>query len=63
MIPKVRDKLAGDIQLGGNCVHCLPDEPFYEGPGVITYADREYMGVVFNVIVKENETGSVTVSR
>lgn len=61
-IKLVRNKLASDFQLGGNVSYLLPDEPFYEGPGAIVFGDLEYIGIVFNVLVKENETGDFTVS-
>ena len=63
LIEGVRDALAADIQLGGNCIHCLPSSPFYDGPGAIPFGETALIGVVFNVVVKENETGSFAVSR
>ena len=64
-IELVRNKLASDMQLGGNCTHCLPvtaPAPFYEGPGAITYGDKEHLGIIFRVIVKENESGAYPVT-
>ena len=64
-IEKVRNALAADIQLGGNCAHCLPvtaPSPFYEGPGSITYGNKEHLGIIFHIIVKENESGTYVVA-
>jgi len=64
-IEKVRNKLASDMQLGGTCVHCLPvtaPAPFYEGPGAIEYGSKEHLGIIFRVIVKENESGDYLVA-
>jgi di/tricarboxylate transporter len=64
-IEKVRNALAADIQLGANCEHCMPvtaPAPFYEGPGGITYGDKEHLGIIFHVIVKENESGDFPVA-
>ena len=64
-IEKVRNALAADIQLGGNCTHCLPvtaPAPFYEGPGAIPYGDKEHLGIIFHIIVKENESGDYPVA-
>lgn len=64
-IELVRNALAADIQLGGNCEHCLPvssPAPFYEGPGAIEYAGQTYLGIIFRVTVKENESGTFAVS-
>jgi len=64
-IELVRNALAADMQLGGNCVHCLPvtaPAPFYEGPGSITYGDKEHLGIIFHIIVKENESGDYPVT-
>ena len=64
-IELVRNALATDIQLGGNCTHCLPvtaPAPFYEGPGSITYGDTAYLGIIFHIIIKENESGDYPVT-
>ena len=64
-IKKVRNALAADMQLGGNCEHCLPvtaPAPFYEGPGSIEYGDKQHLGIIFRVIVKENESGDYPVT-
>lgn len=64
-IELVRNALAADIQLGGNCEHCLPvtaPAPFYEGPGAIPYGDKEHLGIIFRVDVKENESGDYPVA-
>ena len=64
-IERVRNALAGDIQLGGNCAHCLPvtaPAPFYEGPGSITYGNKEHLGIIFHIIIKENESGDYPVA-
>jgi len=61
MIKLVRNQFAGDIQLGGNAEHILPDAPFYEGPGFLEYAGKGHVGIIFNYDVKENETGNFTI--
>lgn len=73
-IKLVRDKMAANVTLGGlswsggRVDHWLPqpEAPFYEGPGRVTYAgadggEREYLGLIFRMEVKEIETG-VTVT-
>ena len=64
-IEKVRNALAADIQLGANCTHCLPvtaPAPFYEGPGSIEYGDKQHVGIIFHIIIKENESGDYPVA-
>ena len=64
-IELVRNALAADIQLGANCQHCLPvtaPAPFYEGPGSIEYGDKQHLGIIFHIIVKENESGDYPVT-
>lgn len=64
-IELVRNALAADMQLGANCEHCLPvtaPSPFYEGPGAITYGDKEHLGIIFRITVKENESGTYAVA-
>ena len=64
-IELVRNKFATNITLGRNVDHCLPPSPpeiFYSGPGMLRYGDKEYPGLIFNFDVKENETGTFTVS-
>ena len=64
-IELVRNALAADIQLGGNCTHCLPvtaPAPFYEGPGSIDYGDKQHLGIIFHIIIKENESGDYPVT-
>lgn len=69
-IKRVRDAMAAAVTLtglswsGGRVSHWLPltDAPFYEGPGRVTYAgadgsEREYLGIIFRMEVKEVETG------
>jgi len=61
-IELVRNAIAADVTLGGTVVHILPGSPFYEGPMGINYGDRQLIGIVFNYMVKENETGSYPVT-
>ena len=64
-IELVRNALAADMQLGANCEHCLPvtaPAPFYEGPGSIEYGDKQHLGIIFHIIVKENESGAYPVA-
>ena len=63
-IELVRNALAADLQLGGNCEICLPvtaPAPFYEGPGSIEYGDKQHLGIIFHIIIKENESGDYEV--
>ncbi len=62
-IERVRNQFAGQITLNAKVKHFLPPDPpalFYEGPGVIEYAGRQYAGIIFNYDLKENETGNFT---
>lgn len=64
-IEKVRNKLAGNMQLNNTVEHCLPvglGERFYEGPGQLPYGGKVHIGIMFRVVVKENEAGTYTVS-
>ena len=64
-IELVRNALAADIQLGANCEHCMPvtaPAPFYEGPGSIEYGDKQHLGIIFHIIVKENESSDYPVT-
>ena len=64
-IELVRNKFATNITLGGNVDHCLPPNPpeiFYSGPGMLRYGNEEYPGLIFNYDIKEDETGTFTVS-
>jgi len=73
-IKLVRDKMAANVTLGsltwsgGHVAHWMPqaDAPLYEGPGRVAYAgadgnEREYLGIIFRMEVKEVET-AVTVT-
>lgn len=62
-IKLVRNAIAAGIKLGGNVEHCLPvppPDPFYDGPGEISYGDKKHIGIHFYLEIKENE--AVTVS-
>ena len=64
-IELVRNALAADMQLGGNCEYCLPatsPAPFYEGPGSIEYGDKQHLGIIFHIVIKENESGDYSVA-
>jgi len=58
----VRNKMAGDIQLGGLVKQILPtpDRRTFEGPGQIAYGENKFMGVAFFYRVELNETGTYT---
>lgn len=61
-ITLIRAAIAADVQLGGTCVHCLPvspPEPFYTGPGALRYGDKEHIGIIFRLDVKEIENVTV----
>jgi len=63
-IERVRNKMAANWRLGGIVEHIVPAPGgrFYEGPGRVTYGDKEHLGIVFHFEVKQNETGTYTVS-
>ena len=58
-IERVRDKLAANISLDNTVATILPSAsaPFYDGPGGILYAKKQYLGIIFRWTVKENESG------
>jgi hypothetical protein len=58
----VRDKIASDIQLGGNADHVAFLEPAFEGPGGIVYGNDTHLGIIFHLQVKVNEAGDYTVA-
>lgn len=62
-VERVRNKFAADIRLGENADYMLPVSPpalFYDGPGVLEYAGKQYAGIVFNYLLKETETFTVS---
>lgn len=59
-IRKIRDQLAGHVQLNGTVNYILPGSPFYQGPGGIQYGDKTHVGVIFRVRVKEVEVVEVS---
>lgn len=62
-IALVRNKLAANMGLDGTVISILPDpEIWYEGPGGVTYAGKEYTGIIFRYIVKEDVSSEVTVA-
>lgn len=63
-ITKVRDKLAGNIQLSGTVNLILPttEGNWYDGPGQVEYAGKNHVGIIFRYTVKENVNGDFTVS-
>lgn len=61
-IALIRDKLAGDVQLGGTVQYILPAEDWFEGPGGIQYGDKQLVGIIFRYIVKENVTADFAVA-
>lgn len=63
-IKLVRNKLAGDLDIGlpNQVDHVLPDTQqgeFYEGPGAIKYGSAEHLGIKFYIEVKEHEAITV----
>lgn len=61
-IELVRNQFAQDLTLNAKVDHFVPLPPpalFYEGPGVIEYADRQYVGIIFTYDLKENEVFTV----
>lgn len=62
-IAAMRNKLAANIRLDGLVDHILPAEGrSYEGPGRVSYGDKELLGIIFRYVVKDNESGTFTVS-
>lgn len=62
-IAAMRNKLAANIRLDGLVDHILPAEGrTYEGPGTLRYGDKEHIGIIFRYVVKDNESGTYTVS-
>jgi hypothetical protein len=64
-IQKIRDALAANVTLDGTVSYIAPPAPpesFYEGPGAIgfNYGDKNHLGVIFRVVVKETETVNVS---
>lgn len=65
IVLRIRDGLAANLQLDGTVEHCLPPDPpqrFYQGPGEMLFAGKQYVGVILNLKVKVNESGVFTVS-
>ena len=62
-IALVRNKLMGKMKLGLSTVHhartAPPPENWYEGPGGVRYGDKEHLGIIFTLEVKETETFTV----
>lgn len=62
-IKLIRNKLASHIMLSGlsGIDHVLPSSrnDFYEGPGTIKYGDKDLIGIIFHIEVKEHETFTV----
>jgi len=57
-IKKVRDAVGANMTLGGLVSYCLPVDPpedFYAGPGQVRYGDKEHVGIIFRLKVKEIE--------
>ncbi len=64
-VERVRNEFATDMQLGGNVdMFHPPPAPgiFYDGPGTLPYAGRDYAGIIFDYLLKENESGTFPVS-
>jgi hypothetical protein len=61
-IALVRNKIYSAVTLSSKVTYCLPtsEGPFYEGPGIIKYGDKDLCGVVFHLTVKEIESLTVT---
>ncbi|HAM41547.1 MAG TPA: hypothetical protein DCP69_09480 [Candidatus Omnitrophica bacterium] len=58
----VRNKFAAELTLDGLVEYILPTKPWFSGPGVLRYGDKEgLIGIVFNYLVKENVSGDFTV--
>ena len=64
-IERVRNEFAADMQLGGNAdMFHPPPLPalFYDGPGTLEYSGKNYAGIIFNYLLKDNESGTFTVA-
>ena len=63
-IKLVRNKLAANLKLDGTVESCEPlrfDEGnFYEGPGSLPYNQKNHLGIIFRVKVKESEQFTIS---
>jgi len=62
LIARVRDKIAANLTLGGLVDHCLmaTQGNWYEGPDWIKWGDKDLIGIVFRLEVKERSDVNVT---
>ncbi len=62
----MRNQFAQDMTLDGTCKSFEPIPPpglFYDGPGLLRYADKQFAGIIFNYRLKDVESGTFTVQR
>lgn len=63
-IKRIRDKLAANHKLEASVQHCQPPKldqgPFYTGPGAIKYNNKEHLGIIFRIEVKETEIFTIS---
>lgn len=64
-VERVRNEFANDMQLGDTAdIFHPPPAPgiFYDGPGLLEYAGKQYAGIIFDYLLKDNESGTFPVS-
>lgn len=62
-VERVRNKFAGDMKLNSKVNIFHPPEhpaPYYDGPGILEYAGKQFAGLIFNYLLKETETFTVS---
>lgn len=61
-IARLRNQLAANLKLGGLVDSVGPSAggDFYDGPGVVRYGDKEYLGIIFRIQVKDHDTLTVS---
>jgi hypothetical protein len=62
-VERVRNRFAANMQLNSKVDSFHPPEHpalFYDGPGILEYAGRQFAGLIFNFLLKETETFTVS---
>jgi hypothetical protein len=64
-VERVRNQFAQDMSLDNTANGLMVPPPFpalfYEGPGILTYNNKPYAGIIFSYTLKENESGTFPV--
>jgi hypothetical protein len=60
-IERIRNALGSHIKLGLSSIDHAQPAPgnFYEGPGSVKYGDKEHIGIIFRIEVKEHDPFTV----